>query len=249
VHGACCPGLFNPSGVQMLFRSMTTGSVASRRNPWLFVCNRWRGMSLLTGNSGADHEFLSHWRVIRKGVQTRLRSYLAAAYSAEVAFGYEGRACVSPHFLRTTTIRRRTVGANPCIRPCLKGRHAGLPLRVRAVLVFRALLVMTLSFSSFPRRRESRSTGTCLPYRIDPRLRGDDARMGQMARRKAGITDGEPPAVRPATATPDCPRPTRKLGMSETGENVTCHAVRLLVSWCNTDRGDRANTWRQPFGE
>jgi len=27
-------------------------------------------------------------------------SGLAAAYSAEVAFGYEGRACVSPHFLR-----------------------------------------------------------------------------------------------------------------------------------------------------
>jgi len=37
---------------------------------------------------------------LRKRVQTRLRSYLAAAYSAEVAFGYEGRACVSPHFLR-----------------------------------------------------------------------------------------------------------------------------------------------------
>jgi hypothetical protein len=33
-----------------------------------------------------------------KRVQTRLRSYLAAAYSAEVAFGYEGRAGVSPLF-------------------------------------------------------------------------------------------------------------------------------------------------------
>jgi len=35
----------------------------------------------------------------RKTVRTPLRSCLAAAYSAKVAFGYEGRASVSPLFL------------------------------------------------------------------------------------------------------------------------------------------------------
>jgi hypothetical protein len=46
---------------------------------------------------------------LRKRVQTRLRSCLAAAYSAEVAFGYEGRACVSPHFLCPLSTRAASV--------------------------------------------------------------------------------------------------------------------------------------------
>ena len=175
---------------------------------------------------------------------------IAAAVCLDSRVSYCAGQAGGVHVYRVrVAIVLRYVWADPRVCPSTLGEHTGSPLRLRAVLVFRALLVMTLSFSSFPRRRESRSTGLCLPYRIDPRLRGDDARMGQMARRKAGITDGEPPAVRPATATPDCPRPTRKLGMSETGESATCHAFRLLVSWCSAVASDRANTWRQPFWE
>jgi len=47
---------------------------------------------------------------LRRRVQTRLRSCLAAAYSAEVAFGYEGRACVSPLFFRSELIFRKGSG-------------------------------------------------------------------------------------------------------------------------------------------
>jgi hypothetical protein len=50
---------------------------------------------------------------------------------------------------------------------------------------------------------------------MGPRLRGDDVRKGQMARRKAGITDEEPLVGISATAPPDCPRRTRKLGITE----------------------------------
>jgi hypothetical protein len=48
MDGSCCANLFNPSRVEILFPWMTTGSVASRRNPWLFVSNRCRGMSGFT---------------------------------------------------------------------------------------------------------------------------------------------------------------------------------------------------------
>jgi len=46
----------------------------------------------------------------------------------------------------------------------------------KTILVFSPLLSQISSYSSFPRRRESRDAGTSLPYqiRMDPRLRGDD---------------------------------------------------------------------------
>ena len=150
MDGSCCAGLFNPSGVEMLFRSMTTGSVASRRNPWLFVCNRCRGMYLLAGR-------LLCWRSAPQPVAVRVQSLLRCVWIHELATVLAKRAGF--------TIALRYVGANPYVRPCLKGRHAGLPLRLRAVLVFRPLLVMNLSFSSSPRRRESRGTGTSLSCR------------------------------------------------------------------------------------
>ena len=54
---------------------------------------------------------------------------------------------------------KRKVGADPRVCPTPLGEHTGSPLH---------------PLSSFPRRRESRGTGTHLPCWMDSRLRGND---------------------------------------------------------------------------
>jgi hypothetical protein len=130
-------GFFNPSGVETLFRSMTTGSVASRRNPWLFVFNRNRGISVLTGKAGSGPA-LRHFVRLETGGSLQSRSFASLRMTSK-----------STAERAEVAVVLRYLGAIPCARPCLKGRHAGLPLRLRAVPVFRPLLVMNLSFT-FP---------------------------------------------------------------------------------------------------
>jgi len=136
-------------------------------------------------------------RSIETGYIVRLQPSFCQAESAlEFVMGKEF-ASLSGHTLTlilslatASLLRRRAIVTKQTIHPSFV-RNSCVPPSFPPTTVIPAYHRHSRLPPSFPRRRESRGTWLSCQSRMDPRLRGDDTRTGQLARPKAGISDDE----------------------------------------------------------